>query len=124
MPNSLLESLRADQEILDKIQISEIYAQNMYAALCNNTFQQLDMIEMLKDVQWRISWRGADQIISELSNGKNRVFYTSGYGMPSNDLSGMQYEERNIHFSLGYVCEGTITPEITEDLFRIGWKKI
>ena len=125
MSNKLIAALCADQCILSKIRNYEKYAQNMYAALCNNIFQQINIIEMLKGTTWDIgSCIGAAQLIKRLSDGKYREMYCSGFGMPSNELGDMHHEERLAHFDLGYVCEGTITPEITEDLFRIGWKKI
>lgn len=85
--------------ILHKVRTNDIYAQNLYAALCNNVFVDQH------DEEWSCSWRYAATIISDIrQQGDYLDWYLSG---SSNDS--------------GKVPEGTITKEITKDLSIIGY---
>ena len=96
--NDLKQDLQNNSTILAKINTSEVYSQNLYAALCNNRF-------FYDNQEWTCSWRMAGNILSDLKNGDGYLdWYCSG-------ISDRQ----------GFVSEGTVTDEITMDLIRIGW---
>ena len=84
--------------ILEKVRADEAYAQNLYAAMCNNGFIKLDVIPILKQEEWSASWRYAGGLVAEIRNkGEDYMdFYCSGN-------------------------EGHVTSEITHDLLNLGW---
>lgn len=86
--------------ILKKCQ-NNIYAQNLYAALCNNRFFK-------NDEEWTCSWRHSGGIVADLRNQDEDYldWYCSGIGA------------KRIK---GYVEEGEITTEISNDLLNMGW---
>lgn len=102
-----------------KIRESEQYAQNLYAALCNNQFVKLDILSVLKDEFWSCSWRYAGGIISAVRNEGSYIdWYCSGIaGISDPEDSELDYDPS----VLGFVPESTVTPEIREDLERLGW---
>jgi len=108
---NLEEDIRACEWMLKKVQVSETYAQNLYAAMCNNVFQRNEVWPRLKDEYWSCSWRSAGGIIAELlGRGDYIDWYCSGiFGAGEVD---------SFH---GYVSESTVTDEIRQDLFAIGW---
>ena len=77
-----------------------IYAQNLYAAMCNNWFEK-------GGIKWMTSWRAAGGIVADIRNC--REDYMDWY------CTGIYLDEH------GYVPEGTVTEEIAMDLFRLGW---
>ena len=112
--HNLEEDIRACDWMLKKVQVSETYAQNLYAAMCNNVFQRNEVWPRLKDEYWSCSWRSAGGIIAELRNeGSYMDWYCSGIGsgLGNGDETGVK----------GYVGESTVTDEIRQDLFAIGW---
>jgi hypothetical protein len=64
--NNMEYDLRTSEEMLSKVRNSDTYAQNLYAALCNNEFQELDMWPILKDQRWSCSWRSAGGIVANM----------------------------------------------------------
>ena len=60
--------LRSTKWICDKSKSSNIYAQNLYAAMCNNDFQKNDVWPTLKNQTWSCSWRHAGGIIADIEN--------------------------------------------------------
>ena len=97
--------------MLKKVQDRETYAQNLYAAMCNNVFQRNEVWPRLKDEYWSCSWRSAGGIVAELRGQGDYIdWYCSGI-MGVGETDGFQ----------GYVSESTITDEIRQDLFAIGW---
>lgn len=102
-----LELIRNDK-ILAKCLNNHVYAQNLYAAMCNNKFYKInDLGEFLDSEYWSASWRAAGQIVADMRNvGEDYMdFYCSGI---SSDDAGM-------------VPEGFVTNEIREDLLEINW---
>jgi hypothetical protein len=78
---------------------NDIYAQNLYAALCNNTF--------FKEAQkWTCSWRMSGGIVANLR----------GYGEGYLDwyCSGMIKQSK-------FMIEGCVSDEIRKDLLELGW---
>ena len=109
--HNLEEDIRACAWMLKKVQDSETYAQNLYAAMCNNVFQRNEVWPRLRDEYWSCSWRSAGGIVAELrGQGDYLDWYCSGiFGAGEAD----SYQ--------GYVDESTVTDEIRQDLFAIGW---
>lgn len=106
--NNLEYDLRTTEWILEKVRASTSYAQNLYAALCNNEFQPQEMWEILKDVRWSCSWRYAGGIIADMcGKGDYMDWYCSG-----------SYDEPN------YVGEGQVTEEILADLLKLKWNVV
>lgn len=111
MKVSLEADLLKTEWISHKCTISNVYAQNLYAALCNNIF-------LKDDQEWTCSWRYSGGIVSSLIKNDTRYdlyshrtgdyldWYCSGAG------------EGNIP---GYVSEGFVTSEISNDLLNLGW---
>ena len=104
--NNLEWDLRTTDWILKKVRESETYAQNLYAALCNNDFIKNEVWPILQDQDWwGCSWRHAGGIIADMcEEGDYMDWYCSGMG---------QYE--------GSVGEGVVTEEIKDDLLKLGW---
>jgi len=114
--NNLEYDLRSTEWILQKVRDSEEYAQNLYAALCNNQFQKNDVWPRLKDDFWSCSWRYAGGIVADMrEEGDYMDWYCFGI---RND--GYQ-DDMDVPFPQGFVKESEVTEEIREDLFRLGW---
>lgn len=114
--NNLEWDLRTTDWILEKARANDYYAQNIYAALCNNGFIKLDVIPILKEEEWSCSWRYAGGIVAHmLGKGDYIDWYCSGI---RND--GYQ-DDLDIVRPGQYVSEGLITDEIREDFKRLGW---
>jgi hypothetical protein len=104
--NNLEWDLRTADWILEKVRISDSYAQNLYAAMCNNSFQKLDVMPILKEERWHCSWRYAGGIIADMREKGDYIdWYCSGMG--KNDE--------------GFVPESAVTDEIRQDLKKLGW---
>ena len=109
--HNLEEDIRACVWMLKKVQDSETYAQNLYAAMCNNVFQPNEVWPRLRDEYWSCSWRSAGGIVAELRGQGDYIdWYCSGI-MGAGEADSFQ----------GYVGESTVTDEIRQDLFAIGW---
>jgi hypothetical protein len=107
--------LRSTEWICDKAKASKVYAQNLYAAMCNMQFIKLDVMPILKDQRWSCSWRHAGGIVADMREQGDYIdWYCSGIN-PSYD------EEDAIK---GYVPEATVTDEIKEDLKKLGWTPV
>ena len=93
---------------VSRVRGSENYAQNLYAALCNNQFQKQDVWLVLKDAYWSCSWRYAGGVVADLQDrgGDYMDWYCSGIG-PKEDTE--------------FVGEGNVTDEIRADLAQLGW---
>jgi hypothetical protein len=116
-PNpDLEEDMYLSEWFRTKVRASETYAQNLYAAMCNNEFQKLEVIPILKEETWRCSWRSAGGIIARIRKGGDYMdWYCSGIQDFSSDQADpCFYPGRN-------VSEGTITDEIRADLQTLGW---
>lgn len=114
---SLEHELRSDAYICSRVCASDSYAQNLYAALCNNRFQKLDVVSVLADDLWSCSWRYAGGIISEIrGTGSYIDWYCTG-------ITGGDEPEVYMNNTLdgGYVAESVVTDEIRRDLLNLGW---
>ena len=102
--------------ILEKVRNSDSYAQNLYAAMCNNSFCKNDVWPIIAEQYWSCSWRHAGGIIADMREKGDYIdWYCSGI-RGSNDMGGSPPELEN-----NYVSEGDVTDKIREDLLRLGW---
>jgi hypothetical protein len=117
--------LRTTDWILAKVRASDNYAQNLYAAMCNNDFQRLEVYPILANQVWSCSWRHAGGIISDMRESGDYIdWYCSGissqedgYGLDGH-VPEVEADGRT------YVPEGEVTQEIESDLQRLGWRVI
>jgi hypothetical protein len=95
--------------ITEKIQENDVYAQNFYAALCNNDLYPInDLFDIIRGTAWSCSWRYAAGLVAEYRENEDYIdWYCSGM----HDESGY-----------GYVPEAYVTDEIQDDVNRLGWK--
>ena len=105
---NLIENIYENTEILTKIRTNTVYAQNLYAALCNNDLVKFDPWLILQNKIWNCSWRAAGRHVADLRNcGEDYMdYYCSG------SADGV------------FQNEGIVTPEILEDLKKIDWTVI
>ena len=122
--NNLEWDLRSTDWILEKARSKDGYAQNIYAALCNNGFIKLDVIPILKEEEWSCSWRYAGGIVAHMRQEGDYIdWYCSGIDNSNyqQDDDEPKREGPSWYEINGYVPEGKITDEIREDLKRLGW---
>jgi len=117
--------LRSTDWILDKVRASEVYAQNLYAAMCNNEFQKFDVMPILKDEKWSCSWRYAGGIIADMRESGDYIdWYCSGIKGEMYDTTEVEITEeiqQRIAITKQLVGESHVTDEIRADLKRLGW---
>lgn len=107
--NNLEYDLRSSEYIVEKCK-NRAYAQNIYAALCNNEFIKNDVIPILTEETWSCTWRYAGGIVADLTGeGDYLDWYCSGIRHDDGELTSL------------YVGEGDITDEVKDDLFKLGW---
>ena len=114
--------------ILEKVRIDEAYAQNLYAAMCNNGFIRLEVIPVLKGEEWSCSWRYAGGIIADMRQEGDYIdWYCSGIrdiGVYAPAKENEEFTEEQLARKAivdRYVPEGCITDEIRNDLQSLGW---
>lgn len=113
--HNLEYDLLTTEWILEKVRNNDDYAQNLYAALCNNEFQQIDVLPILKEQTWHCSWRYAGGIVADMQQKGDYInWYCSGIrsGYPDPDDCPNN------------VSEGTVTEEVEQDLKRLNWRVI
>ena len=101
--------IRRNMDLLKKIRKQEIYAQNLYAALCNNEFAPKDCWAILSNLKWNCSWSYAAQMVAEIREDDSYIdWYCSGTGFAGQDF-------------VGFVEESFVTEEVKYDLDELGW---
>ena len=106
---NLERDIRKTDWLTKKVRYTEVYAQNLYAALCNNRFQPKDVWGILTNLTWATTWREAAVLISDIREREDyNVWYNSGTGFKGIDF-------------VGFVEESYVTEEIENDLNQIGW---
>lgn len=118
--------LRSTKWICDKAKGSEAYAQNLYAAICNNEFVKNDVWPLLTDKRWSASWRSAGGIVANMiEKGDYIDWYCSGIHSDWDDESyngaTKEQQERYLYVKNNFVSESIVTDEIREDLLKLGW---
>jgi hypothetical protein len=119
MDYNLETDLKNTTWICDKVRASDTYAQNLYAALSNMTWQRLEVMPILKDERWSCSWRYAGGIIARIRQAGDYIdWYCSGIGSEEEGFGlGLRTGE-------GFVAEGQVTEEIETDLRQLGWTPV
>jgi hypothetical protein len=129
--NNMEYDLVTTDWILEKVRTDDAYAQNLYAAMCNNDFIPLEVVPILrqdpKQDFWSCSWRYAGGIVADMRQEGDYIdWYCSGI----RDHHDMTEEEKQtwtddqksqFEITKRYVGEGCITDEIRNDLQRLGW---
>lgn len=114
----LEQDLKTTDWLVARVCSSDSYAQNLYAALCNNEFQKQAVWPVLKNETWHCSWRYAGGIIADIRcEGSYLDWYCSGSyrSSPDDDLA------MGASDTIGYVDESVVTHEIEQDLLTLGW---
>ncbi len=91
--------------MVNQIRQDQVYAQNLYAALCNNYYGPYDVWAILKNIKWNCSWRYAANMVAEIRNEFCDDWYCSGVQLLNPD----------------YVPESVVVPTIERDLEKLGW---
>ena len=126
--NNMEYDLLTTDWILEKVRADDAYAQNLYAAMCNNGFIKLDVIPILKNEEWGASWRYAGGIVADMQQKGDYIdWYCSGIRdvgvyAPAKENEELTEEQlARMEVVNRYVPEGRITDEIRNDLQRLGW---
>jgi hypothetical protein len=119
--------LRSTQWIIDKVKGDEVYAQHLYASMCNNDFTKNDVWPILTEKRWSCSWRHAGGIIADMQEKGDYIdWYCSGI-RDSKILNDEEFNALTKEQQEGYiqgkkfVPESCVTDEIREDLLKLGW---
>jgi hypothetical protein len=126
--NNMEFDMRTSDWMVAKVRESRVYAQNLYAALCNNTFQKQDVWTILKDQTWACTWRSAGGIVANMRGEGDYIdWYCSGIRDQMATLEQAEWnmltlEQQTFHKeSQAHVSESVVTDEIREDLARLAW---
>jgi hypothetical protein len=128
--NNLEYDLRSTGWILEKARGDDVYAQHIYAALCNTDWQRTDPWPILKNETWACSWRHAGGIVADmLQTGDYIDWYCSGISRDPEDYeewtkTATEEQIENYKKEQAYVSEGTVTDEIKEDFLKLGWQLV
>jgi hypothetical protein len=107
----LEDDLFKTEHIRNKCKQRESYAQNLYAAMCNNRF-------IKNNKEWTASWRYSGSIVSELIGAGN----DPNLHLLIDDMAYLDWYCSGMFDKEGYVPEGTVTDEIRQDLLDLGWE--
>lgn len=118
--------LRSTKWICDKAKASEAYAQNLYAAICNNDFTKNDVWPILTDKRWGASWRSAGGIVAHMiEKGDYIDWYCSGIRgeVDDEEFQSMTKEQQEsyLYTKTNFVGESVVTDEVRADLLKLGW---
>lgn len=119
--------LRSTEWILEKVRGDDVYAQNLYAAMCNNEFTKREMWPILKDQRWSCSWRHSGGIVADMQEKGDYIdWYCSGIKdtrtLSASEIAVLTEQEQLAYKAgEGYVGEGFVTDEIKDDLYKLGW---
>jgi hypothetical protein len=125
--NNMEFDMRSADWMVAKVRESRVYAQHLYAAMCNNEFQQLEVWPILKDDRWSATWRGAGGIVANMRGEGDYIdWYCSGMhhrdALEPGEWDNWTIEQQTRYKeSEAFVCEGIITDEIMSDLKKLGW---
>jgi hypothetical protein len=125
--DNLEYDLRSTDWILEKVRGDDVYAQNLYAAMCNNEFTKREMWPILKDQRWSCSWRHSGGIVADMQEKGDYIdWYCSGISdtrtLSESELAVLTEQEQLAYKAgEGYVGEGFVTDEIKDDLYKLGW---
>jgi hypothetical protein len=124
MEHNLERDLKDAQWLVDKVRSSDAYAQNLYAALCNNAFQKLEVVPVLRDEVWSCTWRYAGGVVADIRcEGDYMDWYCSGIHGDPEEIDYAAAEAQGFEIQK-YVSESIVTDEIRQDLKLLGWTVI
>lgn len=124
--DNLEYDLRTNPVIISKCQ-DPIYAQHIYAALCNNDFQKNDVFPILTEKTWSCSWRYAGGIVADIRQEGDYIdWYCSGIrgkeDMLDEEFQQLTKDQQEHYLQIkAYVSESVVTDEVRQDLFNMGW---
>lgn len=117
--------LRSTQWICDKVKGDEVYAQNLYAAMCNRNFTKNDIWPILTEKTWSCSWRRAGGIVADMREEGDYIdWYCTGIknSPTEEEIANFNDNQKQQYLQLqAFVGEGYVTDEIREDLLKLGW---
>ena len=119
--------LRSTQWIIDKTKNDDVYAQHLYASMCNNDFTKNDVWPILTEKRWSCSWRHAGGIIADMQGKGDYIdWYCSGIRdskiLDDDEFSALTKEQQESYIQgKKFVPESCVTDEIREDLLKLGW---
>jgi hypothetical protein len=119
--------LRSTQWIVDKAKLDDVYAQHLYASMCNNDFIKNDVWPILTEKRWSCSWRHAGGIIADMQGKGDYIdWYCSGIRdakiLDDDEFRALTKELQEAYIqSKKFVPESCVTDEIREDLLKLGW---
>lgn len=119
--------LRSTQWIIDKVKGDEVYAQHLYAAMCNNEFTKNDVIPILTEKRWGCSWRSAGGIVANMQEKGDYIdWYCSGIRdtriLDDDEFNSLTKEQQEYYIQgKKFVPESAVTDEIRADLLKLGW---
>jgi hypothetical protein len=119
--------LRSTQWIIDKVKSNDVYAQHLYASMCNNEFTKNDVWPILTDKRWSCSWRSAGGIIADMQEKGDYIdWYCSGIRdskiLDDDEFIALTKEQQEGYIQgKKFVPESVVTDEIREDLLKLGW---
>jgi len=119
--------LRSTQWIVDKVKGDDVYAQHLYASMCNNDFTKNDVWPILIEKRWSCSWRHAGGIIADMQEKGDYIdWYCSGIRdakiLDDTEFQALTKEQQEGYMQgKKFVSESVVTDEIREDLLNLGW---
>ena len=123
--NNMEYDLRTCDPILKKVQESDNYAQNLYAAMCNMEWQKRELWPELKEERWSCSWRSAGGVVANMREEGDYIdWYCSGIGNTDSGYGLDGTVPKVEEDGRTYVSEGVVTEEIELDLNKLGWRPV
>ena len=119
--------LRSSQWIIDKVKGDDVYAQHLYASMCNRDFTKNDVWPILTEKRWSCSWRHAGGIVADMQEKGDYIdWYCSGIRdakeLDDDEFQKLTTKQQEIYMqNKACVGEGMVTDEIREDLLKLGW---
>jgi hypothetical protein len=123
--DNLEHDLLSTKWICEKVKASNVYAQHLYAAMCNNEFIKNDIWSLLQEKTWACSWRRAGGIVADMQEkGDYMEWYCSGIQASylEEEIAKFTSEQLAEYVETSkYVPESTVTIEIIDDLKKLNW---
>lgn len=127
--HNLEYDLRSSDNLCQKARERPAYAQNIYAALCNNEFQKQHVWPVLKGQTWCCTWRYAGGIVADmLEKGDYMDRYRSVIHptdlelTPEEKATATPEQLARAAAWWQFVPEGCVTDEVRQDLAELGWR--
>lgn len=124
--NNMEYDLRTCDWILEKVRTDDVYAQNLYSAMCNVDWCKRELWTVLKEEYWGCSWRHAGGVIADMRQEGDYIdWYCSGIreDLSDDDIAALTPEQQESYRTIysKYVPEGHVTEQIEKDLNKLGW---